>query len=436
MPATERDALFYRIQYMYYRLTRELKEKDAHQFTQINRQADTESFLDFRKVFFHRLDRYEARHLGDTLRSVRTTAPLNEVRSLDRILEATLEYWGISPSVLSVEALMRPHPFRGCRVEDVKPEDILEPAGEEGYWLLTRDGYLEFHGGGYLRNEYGPVSLTYDNSKSIGSRGIETGLLNIFNYASEEGEGRNNGKTETSASHPYSREEIIETMLQGGLNYYVNSGNINEQSNWYWNLKDNQDYNSNRRIKLPPKVYTFFRQFEPGWKRVENGFIGADYSEEPGAGARYHVGVDWAWRCNNRNCTVGVPVLSTTDGVVKSSKDEGGRIGNAVRITCSDGAEIDYFHLGSLLPGLKSGVAVTRGDLIGYGGGSGTEFAHLHIAKSYNDQFSANERGFYEEKCDGNEIANDSFILYQSKEYPTREYFRAYVTPPKPLEFS
>jgi murein DD-endopeptidase MepM/ murein hydrolase activator NlpD len=92
---------------------------------------------------------------------------------------------------------------------------------------------------------------------------------------------------------------------------------------------------------------------------VEGGFIGADYTNVAGATAKYHVGVDWAWRVNNQNKTIGAKVISTTDGTVNEDIIKSGgtsKIGNYIRINCPDGSRIDYFHINSVSSSLIQGI--------------------------------------------------------------------------------
>ena len=78
---------------------------------------------------------------------------------------------------------------------------------------------------------------------------------------------------------------------------------------------------------------------------------------------RPHHGVDYA-------APTGTPVFAVADGVVtRASYDSGG--GNTVRIKHGQNLETGYLHLSKYGPGIKTGVRVNQGDLIGYVGSTG-----------------------------------------------------------------
>jgi murein DD-endopeptidase MepM/ murein hydrolase activator NlpD len=79
---------------------------------------------------------------------------------------------------------------------------------------------------------------------------------------------------------------------------------------------------------------------------------------------RAHTGVDYA-------APKGTPVMSIGDGVVTSVKYEGAG-GNTVRITHNSVYKTAYLHLSKYGPGIKAGVRVTQGQVIGYVGSTGS----------------------------------------------------------------
>jgi murein DD-endopeptidase MepM/ murein hydrolase activator NlpD len=86
---------------------------------------------------------------------------------------------------------------------------------------------------------------------------------------------------------------------------------------------------------------------------------------------RAHTGVDFA-------APAGTPVRVTADGVVEFAGVRGG-YGNLVLIRHADGVSTYYGHLQDFSRGLKAGLAVRQGDLLGTVGMSGLATGpHLH----------------------------------------------------------
>ncbi len=86
---------------------------------------------------------------------------------------------------------------------------------------------------------------------------------------------------------------------------------------------------------------------------------------------RAHTGVDFA-------APAGTPVRVTADGVVEFAGVRGG-YGNLVLIRHTDGLSTYYGHLQSFSKGLKAGMAVRQGDLLGMVGMTGLATGpHLH----------------------------------------------------------
>lgn len=91
-----------------------------------------------------------------------------------------------------------------------------------------------------------------------------------------------------------------------------------------------------------------------------------------------HTGVDFA-------AQRGTPVRAVGDGIIAEAGWNGG-YGKAIDIK-HDGTYLSrYAHLGSFAEGIRSGVAVTRGQVIGYVGSTGRSTGpHLHF-EFYKDQ--------------------------------------------------
>ena len=87
---------------------------------------------------------------------------------------------------------------------------------------------------------------------------------------------------------------------------------------------------------------------------------------------RMHTGVDWAGR-------TGTPVLAAGKGIVEVAKRRGGN-GNYVRLKHANGYQTTYSHLRRFGPGIRPGVKVKQGQVIGYIGSTGLSSGpHLHF---------------------------------------------------------
>nr|WP_272210611.1 M23 family metallopeptidase [Marinicella sp. W31]MDC2876511.1 M23 family metallopeptidase [Marinicella sp. W31] len=93
--------------------------------------------------------------------------------------------------------------------------------------------------------------------------------------------------------------------------------------------------------------------------------------------SRMHAGVDWA-------APIGTPIYAAADGVVKSVGKHGGD-GKMTVIDHGHGYESAYSHQSRFADGIKAGVTVHQGEVIGYVGKSGLVTGpHLHYAMSVN----------------------------------------------------
>jgi murein DD-endopeptidase MepM/ murein hydrolase activator NlpD len=316
-------------------------------------------------------------------------------------------------------------------VIDVDEEQDLLPADENGnnYWLLTDDGYLEFHGGGYLQNSHGEIMSTYKGSKAIGKQYIQGGLTTILETAMEEAE--------------LTDEYVIGLMAEAGLRFRTNNpDNIHDMDSWYWDLRENLSENEVRRIKLPDEVVEYYRQFEPKWEI--SGEFGKDYTGQRNGSVKYHLGVDWVLRMNNKNETTKVNIHSVSDGkVVVAQKVEQTGLGKWISIkTDKEDYYIQYMHLSEVK--VSSGEDVKKGDIIGIAGFSGLGSknpadAHLHIAKCYTnedivlqDGFSLFKQSDYDE---GKEMTSSSAIQNVKRDDGKIKDLKSaiYVKPPTPI---
>ena len=95
---------------------------------------------------------------------------------------------------------------------------------------------------------------------------------------------------------------------------------------------------------------------------------------------RMHTGVDWA-------APVGTPILAAGDGTVEMVGGKGG-YGNYVRIRHANGYSTAYGHMSRYAEGVKPGVAVKQGQVIGYVGSTGLSTGpHCHFEVLVNNNF-------------------------------------------------
>ncbi len=76
-----------------------------------------------------------------------------------------------------------------------------------------------------------------------------------------------------------------------------------------------------------------------------------------------HLGTDYA-------APHGTPIMATADGTVIAATYAGGN-GNYVKIHHNETYETQYLHMSGFAPGIKKGVYVKQGDIIGYVGSTG-----------------------------------------------------------------
>jgi murein DD-endopeptidase MepM/ murein hydrolase activator NlpD len=95
---------------------------------------------------------------------------------------------------------------------------------------------------------------------------------------------------------------------------------------------------------------------------------------------KMHTGVDWA-------APNGTPIYASGNGVVEKAGWESG-YGKYVRLRHTNGYETAYGHMSGLARGIKPGVRVRQGQVIGYVGSTGLATgAHLHYEIMVNSHF-------------------------------------------------
>lgn len=94
--------------------------------------------------------------------------------------------------------------------------------------------------------------------------------------------------------------------------------------------------------------------------------------------SRLHKGVDFA-------AGTGTPIRAAGDGVIQRA-GRNGSYGNYIRIRHADRYDTAYGHLSRFAPGIRSGVSVRQGQLIGYVGSTGASTGpHLHYEVLYKN---------------------------------------------------
>ncbi|MDX2290073.1 MAG: M23 family metallopeptidase [Hyphomicrobiaceae bacterium] len=95
---------------------------------------------------------------------------------------------------------------------------------------------------------------------------------------------------------------------------------------------------------------------------------------------RMHTGVDWA-------APPGTPILAAGRGVIETAGRKG-QYGNYIRIRHANGYNTAYAHLSNFARGVKEGVKVRQGQVIGYVGSTGLSSGpHLHFEILVNTRF-------------------------------------------------
>jgi len=95
---------------------------------------------------------------------------------------------------------------------------------------------------------------------------------------------------------------------------------------------------------------------------------------------KMHTGVDWA-------APTGTPILAAGSGTVEEAGRKGYN-GNYVRIRHANGYQTAYSHMSRIASGLKGGMKVRQGQVIGYVGSTGLSSGpHLHYEVLINTRF-------------------------------------------------
>ncbi|MCB1527737.1 MAG: M23 family metallopeptidase [Hyphomicrobiaceae bacterium] len=95
---------------------------------------------------------------------------------------------------------------------------------------------------------------------------------------------------------------------------------------------------------------------------------------------RMHTGVDWA-------APTGTPILAAGNGTIEQAGRKG-HYGNYVRIRHANGYQTAYGHMSRIGKGIREGIKIRQGQVIGYIGTTGLSSGpHLHFEVLVNSQF-------------------------------------------------
>ena len=113
-----------------------------------------------------------------------------------------------------------------------------------------------------------------------------------------------------------------------------------------------------------------FKLYPAEFRRISSGFSRSRYHPILKR-SRPHLGVDYA-------ASTGTPIIATADGTVVRA-GRWGTYGTIVAIRHPKGVETRYAHMSRLASGIRAGVRVRQGQVIGYVGMSGLAAGpHLH----------------------------------------------------------
>ena len=117
-----------------------------------------------------------------------------------------------------------------------------------------------------------------------------------------------------------------------------------------------------------------------------------------------HLGTDYA-------APTGTPIMSTADGVIIAAKYTSAN-GNYVKVRHNSTYTTQYLHMSKIKPGIKNGVRVKQGDVIGYVGSTGLATGP-HVC--YRFWVNGKQVDPYKQKLpDAKPLAEDRMQAYKS----------------------
>ena len=112
------------------------------------------------------------------------------------------------------------------------------------------------------------------------------------------------------------------------------------------------------------------------YRRITSGFTYGRF--HPVIGGNYdHLAIDYA-------ATIGTPVMAVGDGVISFAGWHKSGFGNFIDIRHNEMYQTQYAHLNGFAKGIRAGMQVKQGQIIGYVGSTGySTGAHLHYQIKY-----------------------------------------------------
>ena len=145
------------------------------------------------------------------------------------------------------------------------------------------------------------------------------------------------------------------------------------------------------RFRTPDGIIDYYDEFGNNSKKflMRRPVRGDDVRLASGFGIRFHpllnerkmhTGVDWA-------TASGTPILASGNGTIEEAGRKG-QYGNYIRIRHANGYQTAYGHMQRFSPGVRDGVKVRQGQIIGYVGSTGLASGpHLHFEVLVNSRF-------------------------------------------------
>jgi murein DD-endopeptidase MepM/ murein hydrolase activator NlpD len=145
------------------------------------------------------------------------------------------------------------------------------------------------------------------------------------------------------------------------------------------------------RYRTPDGLVDYYDEFGNNSKKFLNRrpIRGDDVRLTSGFGIRFHpllndrkmhTGIDWA-------APIGTPILAAGNGTIEEAGRKG-QYGNYIRIRHANGYQTAYGHMSRFANGVRDGVKVQQGQIIGYVGNTGLSSGpHLHFEVLVNSRF-------------------------------------------------
>lgn len=145
------------------------------------------------------------------------------------------------------------------------------------------------------------------------------------------------------------------------------------------------------RFRTPDGLVDYYDEFGNNSKKFLNRrpIRGEDVRLTSGFGIRFHpllndrkmhTGIDWA-------APIGTPILAAGNGTIEEAGRKG-QYGNYIRIRHANGYQTAYGHMSRFGNGVRDGVKVQQGQVIGYVGNTGLSSGpHLHFEVLVNSRF-------------------------------------------------